>query len=115
MSEHNPYIFDVDLPEFKEKVLDASRERPILVDIWAAWCSPCIALAPVLEKVLPEYEGRVLLAKVDADEGENMKIAGQYGVRGFPTVLLFLDGEEVERFTSARSAGFVREFIERHL
>lgn len=115
MSTHNPYIFDVMQEEFKEKVLEASREQPILLDIWADWCSPCIAIAPVLDKVLREYEGKVLLAKLDADEGENMKIAGHYKVRGFPTILMFINGEEVDRFTSARPAQFVREFIDRHL
>lgn len=115
MSEHNPYIFDVMQEDFKEKVLDASRRQPILLDVWADWCSPCIAIAPVLDKVLREYAGKLLLAKLDADAGENMKIAGHYKVRGFPTILLFIDGEETDRFTSARPAQFVREFIDRHL
>ncbi len=115
MSEHNPYIFNVDQHEFKEKVLAASHQQPILLDIWADWCSPCIALAPVLDKVLREFEGKVLLAKLDADEGDNMKIAGHYKVRGFPTVLLFINGEEMDRFTSARPMHFVREFLDRHL
>ncbi len=115
MGEHHPYIFDVMQEEFKEKVLDASHRQPILLDIWADWCSPCIAIAPVLDKVLREYQGKVLLAKLDADDGENMKIAGHYKVRGFPTILLFIDGAEADRFTSARPAQFVRDFIDRHL
>lgn len=115
MTGHNPYIFDVMQEDFKDKVLEASRQQPILLDIWAEWCSPCLALAPILDKVLHEYEGRVLLAKLDADEGENMKIAGHYKARGFPTVILFKDGAEVDRFTSARPAHFVREFLDRHL
>ena len=113
MSKAIPYIFDVDVSSFPDKVIAASHTQPVLVDIWADWCSPCLALAPVLEKVMPEYTGRVLLAKLDADE--NMKIAGHYRVRGFPTVILFINGEEVDRFTSARPAQFVREFIDRHL
>lgn len=115
MSDNNPYIFDVMQEDFKEKVLQASHEQPMLLDIWADWCSPCLALTPVLDQVLREYEGRILLAKLDADEGENMRIAGEYQVRGFPTVILFRDGKEMERFTSARTATFVRDFIDRHL
>jgi len=115
MTQRQPLIFATDLEKFDEEVLAASRAQPILVDIWADWCAPCIALAPVLERVIPEYEGRVRLAKVDADAGENMKLAGRYGVRGFPTVLLLRDGDEQDRFTSAQSPDFVRQFIERHL
>lgn len=113
MTAKTPFIFDAGVDDFKEKVLEASRERPVLVDFTADWCGPCIALTPVLNKVIPEYEGRIVLAKVDADE--NMKLCGHYRLRGFPTVLLFRDGEEVDRFTSARPAHFVREFIDRHL
>lgn len=113
MSKASPYIFDVEGHEFQSKVIEASYAQPVLLDIWADWCSPCLALSPVMDKVIPEFEGRVLLAKLDADE--NMKIAGHYRVRGFPTVILFIDGEEVDRFTSARPAQFVRDFIDQHL
>lgn len=114
MSSDNPYSFDVMEEDFQEKVLDASHQQLILLDIWASWCSPCLALAPVLDTILREYQGQVLLAKLDADEGENMRIAGRYQARGFPTVILFQNGEEVDRFTSAKSISFVREFIDRH-
>ncbi len=113
MSSPSPYIFDIDENEFQQRVIEASRQQPVLVDFWADWCSPCLALGPVLERVIPEYEGQVLLAKIDADE--NMKLCGHYRLRGFPTVLMFIDGEEVDRFTSAQPAHFVREFIDRHL
>ncbi|HEY0721422.1 MAG TPA: thioredoxin domain-containing protein [Gammaproteobacteria bacterium] len=113
MSGKSPYIFDVDTDDFQQKVIEASHQQPVMVDFWADWCGPCLALSPVLDRVIPEYEGRVLLAKVDADE--NMKLCGHYKLRGFPTVLLFVNGEEAERFSSARPAPFVREFIDRHL
>jgi putative thioredoxin len=105
-------IFDVTVEDFNEKVLEASRAQPILVDFWADWCSPCLALAPVLHKVIEEYAGVVRLGKVDADE--NMKLAGKYGLRGFPTVILFKDGEEVARFSGAKPAHFLREFIDQN-
>lgn len=113
MNKSSPYIFDVEGHDFQERVIEASHRQPVLLDIWADWCSPCLALGPVLEKVIPEFEGRVLLAKLDADE--NMKIAGHYRVRGFPTVILFSQGEELERFTSARTPQFVRDFLDSHL
>jgi putative thioredoxin len=106
------YIFNIDLDDFEEKVLTKSHNTPVLVDFWAEWCSPCLFIAPVLEQVLKQYEGKVLLAKLKVDEGENMRLAGKYQVRGFPTIILFEDGQEVERFSSARPASFIEEFIE---
>lgn len=105
-------IFDININDFDEKVIDRSHNTPVLVDFWAEWCRPCLFIAPVLEQVLSQYEGKVLLAKVEVDEGENMKLAGKYQVRGFPTIILFEEGHEVERFSSARSADFIEEFIE---
>ncbi len=109
-----PYIFDVDgNKEFQKRVIHGSHQQPVLVDIGTDWCGPCLALDPILERVIPEYRGRVVLAKIDADE--NMKIAGHYRVRGFPTVILFIDGEEVDRFHSAKPFYVVREFIDRNI
>jgi thioredoxin 1 len=108
-------VFDTDLRHFEADVIEASRQRIVLVDFWADWCGPCHFLSPVLLKVVPSYGGKVCLAKVEVDEDENMKLAGRYGCRGFPTVLLFRDGEEKARFHSARPEHFLREFIEAHL
>jgi putative thioredoxin len=108
-------IFDTNYESFQQTVLQASFTRPILVDIWADWCPPCLVLAPVLEMVLHDYAGEIALAKVDVDEGENMKIAGQYKVRGFPTVILFSQGEEKGRFHGAKSKTEVISFIQDHI
>lgn len=105
-------IFDVDLEQYDELVLAASAETPVLVDLWAEWCSPCRVIAPILKELVAEYEGRIKLAKVEVDEGENMKLAGRYQVRGFPTVLLIVDGEEVARFSGAKPLSFLREFVD---
>jgi len=107
-------IFDVDLEQFEEKVLIASNETPVLVDLWAEWCSPCLVIAPILKQLIEEYNGDLKLAKVEVDEDENMKLAGRYQVRGFPTVLLISNGEEVARFSGARPLSFLREFVEEH-
>ena len=108
-------IFTVDLADFEKNVLDASFKKPVLVDLWAEWCSPCIVLAPVLNTVIHEYQGKVLLAKVEVDEGENMKLAGRYTVRGFPTVILFRNAEEVARFSGAKPLSYLRSFIDNNM
>lgn len=114
MANHNPDVFNVDLEEFEQKVLATSHDKPVLIDLWAEWCPPCVVIAPVLEKVIADYAGRISLAKIEVDEGENMKIAGRYQVRGFPTIILFRHGEEQARFSGARTAGFIEEFIEQY-
>jgi len=108
-------IFDTSLARFDEQVLAASFSGPVLVDFWAEWCSPCLFLDPVLKRVVGAYDGVLRLAKVEVDEGDNMKLAGRYRVRGFPTVILFIDGEPVDRFSGARPAAFIQGFIDRHL
>ena len=110
----SPDIFDVHLHDFQEKVLDASRQRPILLDLWADWCPPCVVIAPILQQVVKEFAGRIALAKIEVDEGDNMKIAGRYKVRGFPTIILFQNGEEQGRFSGARPRHAVEQFIEEH-
>lgn len=107
----SPRIVDVNLEDFQQQVIDASVDFPVLVDFWADWCPPCIAIAPVLEKVVKEFEESMRLAKLEVDAGKNMKIAGQYQVRGFPTIILFFKGEERARFSGAKSVNYVEQFI----
>jgi putative thioredoxin len=107
------YVIEINgIADFEERVLNASAHTPILVDFWADWCGPCLFLDPVLKAVVASYHGKVLLAKLDTEEDENMKLAGRNQVRGFPTVLLIENGQEVARFSSARNQTFVRDFIE---
>jgi thioredoxin 1 len=115
MEQLNPNIFEIQLEDFQQKVLQASFETPILVDFWADWCSPCIAIAPTLSRVVESFNGEILLAKLEVDEGENMKLAGKYHVRGFPTIILFRNAEEQDRFSSARPAHFIQQFIQQHI
>lgn len=104
------YSYDVDEADFEALVVARSHERPVLLDIGAEWCSPCRVLTPMLERLVAEYGGAFLLAKVDADE--NMRIAGRHKVRGFPTVIAYSRGQEVDRFHSAQSLGYLRGFID---
>lgn len=108
---NNALIFDVDLKRYDEDVLSASHEIPVLVDLWAEWCSPCMVIAPILKQLVEEFAGEIKLAKVEVDEGENMKLAGRYRVRGFPTILLINKGEEVARFSGAKPLSFLRDFV----
>lgn len=105
------WIYAVGYEDFDTRVIQASHERPILVDLWAEWCAPCRVIAPVLERAIAEYRGGIHLAKVEVDVGENMKLAGHYRVRGFPTVILFEGGVERARFHGARPLHYIREFI----
>jgi putative thioredoxin len=111
----SPHAFDVDYERFEDEVVQASHELPILVDFWAEWCAPCHQLTPHLCRVIDEYGGDVRLAKVEVDEGENMKLAGHFRLRGFPTVILFQDGAERGRFSGSRSSHQVREWLVEHL
>ena len=108
-------IFDVDVDRFQSEVLDASRQQPVLVDFWADWCGPCLTLAPHLKRIVDEHAGRIRLAKVEVDDGENMRLAGRYRVRGFPTVILFQNHEELGRFSGAKSSHQIREWLHSHL
>ena len=78
---------------FDEVVLKS--DKPVLVDFWATWCGPCRMLGPVIEELATEYEGKVVVGKVDVDN--NQEFAAKYGVRNIPTVLVFKDGEVVGR------------------
>ena len=108
-------IVDVHYEDFATQVIAASATQPILVDFWADWCSPCHALAPHLKRVIEEQNGRIRLAKVEVDAGENMRLAGQYRVRGFPTVILLQQGEERGRFSGARSRTQINHWLQEHL
>jgi thioredoxin 1 len=105
------HSYDVEEANFDELVLVRSHEVPVLLDIGADWCSPCLVLGPMLEKLAREYAGKFILAKVDADE--NMRIAGRHKVRGFPTVIAYSRGHETDRFHSAQPENFLRRFIEK--
>ena len=111
------YIFSANVHNFEDRVIKASHQQPVLVDLWAEWCSPCKVIAPILKQFITEYEDQILLAKVEVDEGdgENMKLAGHYRVRGFPTVILFIDGEEKARFSGAKPLSFIRQFMDENM
>lgn len=106
-------IADVTELDFEEKVLLASTRRPVLVDFWAPWCGPCRQLAPVLEKIAAEFAGRLDVVKVNTDE--EMQLAGLFGIRSLPTVLLIRDGRPIDGFMGAQPESVIRELIAAHV
>ena len=107
----NKFSIDTGVADFEEKVIDASRLAPVLVDFWAEWCAPCRVLKPVLEKLAVEYGGRFILAKVNSDQ--HQELAARYGVRGIPSVKAFVNGQMVDEFSGALPEGEVRAFLDR--
>jgi len=99
--------------DFNEKIIEASKNKPIVVDFWATWCMPCNMLSPVLEKFAKEYNGKFILAKVNVDEA---KAASQkYGIMSIPCVKLFKDGNVIDEFIGALPESDVKEWIDKNL
>ena len=96
---------------FEEIVLKSNK--PVMVDFWAAWCGPCRMVAPILEELHNNYEGKAVIAKVDVDA--NQKYAAQYGVRNIPTVLVFKNGEVVEKQVGVAPKATYEQKINAHL
>jgi len=104
---------DVTDQDFKEKVIEKSKEIPVIVDFWATWCTPCFMLGPILEKIAQEQKEKFVLAKVDVDQAQNN--ATKYRIMSIPNVKMFKDGKVVDEFVGAIPESSVREWLNKNL
>ncbi len=106
MAEGVELIFEVSPQDFDREVLEASRERPVVVDFWAPWCAPCRVLGPTLERVVLSLGGRARLAKVNIEQ--DASLAAKWGISGIPAVKVFKDGEIIGEFVGALPESEIR-------
>jgi len=104
-------IIDVNENDFIEKVINSSENQTVVVDFWAPWCGPCKQLTPMLESVIEKYEGKVILAKINIDE--NQQIASQLRIQSIPTVMAFKDKKILDAFQGVIPENKIIEFIEK--
>jgi thioredoxin 1 len=96
---------------FKPEVLES--EVPVLVDFWAPWCGPCRMVAPIVDEIASQYEGKVKVVKVNTDE--NPSVASQYGIRSIPTLMIFKGGQRVDMVVGAVPKTTLANILEKHV
>ena len=101
-------IIHVTEATFKQEVLES--DKPVLVDFWATWCGPCRAIAPYIEELAKEYDGKIVVGKCDVEENDD--IVMEFGVRNIPTILFFKNGEVVDRLVGGQSKSAIQKKFE---
>jgi len=98
---------------FKEKVIEKSKEVPVVVDFWASWCMSCLMLSPMVEKVVEEYNGKIILTKLNIDENQVLK--RKFNVVKIPDIKIFKNGKVIDGFTGSISESEIKKWIDKHL
>jgi len=109
--DNQSYIVEVTAQNIQQMVLDASSKVPVLLDVWAEWCEPCKALTPILEKLAEQYAGRFILAKLNADEQQ--ELAAQLGVQSLPTLKLIVGGQIGGELYGLQPESVIRELLDK--
>ena len=109
----SPYIHNVSMQNFQNLVLENSINKPVLVDFWADWCQPCQTIMPMLAKLAEEYAGKFELAKVNADEEQ--ELAAHFGIKSLPTMKLFFKGQLVDERMGAVPESDIRAMLDKHI
>lgn len=104
-------VIHADEGTFEQAVLQS--DVPVLVDFWAAWCGPCKAIAPVLDELSSEYEGKARIVKIDVDSNPNL--ATQYGIRSIPSLFVFKNGEKVDNVVGAQPKSQLSALLNKHV
>ena len=107
------FVNEVNDANFEQEVLNSSQ--PVLVDFWAAWCAPCRMLAPTVESVAQEYQGKAKIVKLNVDE--NVGTSSSYGIKGIPTLVLFRNGKEADRVVGVPSNAkdYISQMLDKHM
>ena len=110
-------MIDITAKNFQAELVDASRQQPVLLDIWAPWCGPCKTLGPVLEKIERDYDGRFLLGKLNSEDQPDIaaQLSQMFGVRSIPFCVLFKDGQPVDGFVGALPEADICRFLDTHV
>jgi thioredoxin 1 len=110
-SEDMAKVMQFDASNFQQEVVKS--DVPVLVDFWAPWCGPCKMIGPVIEELAGDYAGKAKVGKVNVDD--NQQLAGQFGIRGIPTVMLFKNGEAIESFVGLQQKGDLAAALDKAL